>query len=203
MVGSTWDELVRSLPAVPEVSAPEPPTRNLEQFTIAMRDLATALEEQPSAETVLGLLEAGVDRLMGASGAADATVFILDEQTRELSFVVVRGRVPAERLKWRKLARGFGIAGWVADNAAHVVANDTNYDSRFCSWFDEELEFRTRTVIAVPILHAHRVMGVVELLNKTGKGLFTNVDLALCTVFANLAGQILGDLNQRGESTAG
>ena len=202
-MSTSWDELVRALPPVPEECAEESPVRNYELLAHSMNCIVEALESKPPGEAVLGLLETGIEKLMLTTQSRDSTLFVLDEQTRELSFVVVKGSIPAEKLKWRKLARGYGIAGWVAENATNVVANDTGYDSRFCTWFDDELEYHTKTALAVPILFNGRVLGVVELLNKSAKGLFTNVDVSLATVFANLAGQSLDDLTSRGEKTIG
>ena len=201
MAGTNWDELVQSLPEIPDEATPKSPLRNYELLAHALKAVVDALDTKPSAEEVLAVLESGVERLMATTCSADSTVFILDEQTRELNFAIVKGGAPSEKLKWRKLARGYGIAGWVAENASPVVANDTEYDSRFCDWFDEEIDYQTKTVLAAPIVFEGRVLGVVELINKTGKGLFTNVDLALATVFANLVGQVLNDLTNRGEST--
>ena len=204
MASTRWDELVDTLPP-PVVEEPpaSDPLHHYEQYLHSVRALIDALESKPPGETVLAMLEQGVEHLMAVTDAADATLFVLDEHSRELSFVVVRGTVPADKLKWRKLARGYGIAGWVAENATHVVANDIEYDSRFCSWFDDELAYKTKTVLAVPILHDDRVLGVMELLNKAGRGLFTNVDLSLTTVYANVIGQVLNDLTSRGEKTTG
>lgn len=194
----TRGDLIESMPDELEQSESTTPVRNYEQLIHAMQDVVDALRSNPTAEEVVAVLEKGVDSLIDMSDAADATLFVLDEQTRELNFVIVKGAGPAEQLKWRKLARGYGIAGWVAENAAHVVANDIQYDPRFCRWFDDELDYKTRTVLAVPIVKDGRVLGVIELLNKRDRGLFTNLDLAAATVFANLAGQALEALAARG-----
>lgn len=201
MTNSTWGDLINSMPDEPAEEVSDSPVRNYELLLQAMHEVVNALQSKPPAEDVVALLETGIERLMDTAGAIDSTLFVLDEQSHELNFVIVKGSIPEEKLKWRKLARGYGIAGWVAENATHVVANDIEYDSRFCIWFDDELEFKTKTVLAVPVVYDERVLGVVELINKRGKGLFTNADLAATSVFANLTGQVLDDLTSRGEKT--
>lgn len=207
MSNSTWGELVSSMPddgGETEGLGDVSPERAYERLLQSLNNLVIALKERTPAEGVVELLEQCVDCLMVTCEAADGTLFVLDEHTRELNFVIVKGEVPADKLKWRKLARGYGIAGWVAENAQHVVANEIEYDSRFCSWFDDEFAYKTKTVLAVPIMYEDRVLGVIELLNKRGNrglGLFTNADVAATSVFANLSGQVLEDLTSRGEKT--
>ena len=60
MAGTSWDELIHSLPPVPEESAPDSPVRTYERLAHAQRELVEALRLQPPADQVLDLLERGL-----------------------------------------------------------------------------------------------------------------------------------------------
>jgi GAF domain-containing protein len=69
---------------------------------------------------------------------------------------------------------------------------DVRRDPRFYSQVDEAFGFNTRSAMCVPVyLDDGRVLGVIEVLNKTGDRDFTQDDLNLSLVVAALAATAL------------
>jgi phosphoserine phosphatase RsbU/P len=65
---------------------------------------------------------------------------------------------------------------------------DAYRDARFSPDTDRETEFRTRSILCAPLLaHGGKLLGVIQVLNKAGGGVFTREDEALMAAFASHA----------------
>lgn len=108
------------------------------------------------------------------------SVLLLDEETGELYFEKTTAK-KREKNKFRKvrLKVGEGIAGWVAQEGIPVVVPDVSVDPRFCSRIDKETDFKTKSLMCVPIKSKGNILGVLEIVNKTTNEPFTKEDLDL------------------------
>lgn len=113
-----------------------------------------------------------------------ASLFLVDEATQELYFDVAMG-LPPEVSKIR-LKMGQGIAGTCAKERKAVIIADARKDPRWYRKADEKSGYVTRSIIAVPLLHRGRLIGVAQGLNKL-EGTFTLGDLRAFEAFASQA----------------
>jgi PAS domain S-box-containing protein len=60
---------------------------------------------------------------------------------------------------------GVGVVGWVAENGERLWIPDTYEDHRFYSGVDQRTEFRTESILAVPVRMEDTTLAVVELIN--------------------------------------
>eukprot|EP01062_Namystynia_karyoxenos_P018945 TRINITY_DN17083_c0_g1_i1.p1 TRINITY_DN17083_c0_g1~~TRINITY_DN17083_c0_g1_i1.p1 ORF type:complete len:1480 (+),score=441.93 TRINITY_DN17083_c0_g1_i1:106-4545(+) len=85
-----------------------------------------------------------------------------------------------------------GVAGRVAASGLAVNLQSAYSDSRFCRQLDQQTDFRTRTMLCVPVRcirgAEERIVAVVELANKCAHPRFGDDDQKLCEVFARFAG---------------
>lgn len=152
---------------------------------------------------VLRLLSHILDSAMQVLKASDGSLMLVDEQTNELVFAVVRGEA-ADRLVGYRLPPGQGIAGWVAANKQPQIVMDVRRDPRFFSTVDEAFHFRTRSMVCVPLcLDNGRVLGVIQVLNKVSDRPFTQDDLDLMLVVAQLAVTAMHRAERAGEPNTG
>ena len=121
------------------------------------------------------------------------SLLLMEEETERLKFEIVMG-VDAGKLKNFYLEQGEGIAGWVCLNGKPLVVENVQKDPRFSSRVDQLLDFKTRSVVCVPLLNGkNRVVGVIELINKLtsdSEGVFTEMDMAILSsigVFTGIA----------------
>jgi GAF domain-containing protein len=136
---------------------------------------------------VLSLMGEILDAALGVLKASDGSLMLTEEDSGDLVFTVVRGAA-AERLVGYRLPRGLGIAGWVAQHRQAQIVRDVRRDPRFYASVDEALGFSTRSMVCVPVyLDDGRVLGVIEVLNKLSDGEFTQEDLNLILIVAQLA----------------
>ena len=147
--------------------------RRVSQLT-ALYDVGQALASTLDPDELMNLILREACRVLEIT---QASFFLLDEQSGELVFRAgTDGR--AGLLIDLRLARGEGIAGWVAEHSEPLLVRQAQSDPRFSPVFDEITGFVTGSILCVPLMTKGRVIGVVEALNKPGAG-FTEDDLAM------------------------
>lgn len=104
-----------------------------------------------------------------------ATLFVVDERSRELIFFMPTGTAGG-LLREMRIPQTQGVAGWVATNRKSIIVNDVDADARFTSQVDQETGFKTRNILCVPLTVQDRLVGVLEVLNKEGDEDFTDED---------------------------
>jgi signal transduction histidine kinase len=116
-----------------------------------------------------------------------SSIFELDTTSGELSFCCARG-TGAEKLQELRLKIGEGIAGCVAQTEKALIVTDAHQDPRFLATFDGITGFTTRSILCVPLKAKNRLIGVLELLNKTDGTDFDEEDLDIVSILANQIG---------------
>lgn len=109
-------------------------------------------------------------------GAEAASVFLVDAPKQELYSTVNSTGVEI------CISINTGIAGRVATTGEPLVITDAYAEERFNRSNDAKTGFRTRNILCVPLkLKKGGVIGVVQLINKTGEGVFSRSQ-ALSTI---------------------
>jgi len=143
----------------------------LERILEVTRRLAAPIELR----TLLGEI---VDAARIVLGADRGSVFLYDPASHELVTAVATGvgtlRFPADR----------GIVGECAKSLRVVNVPDCYADPRFNPQADRQTGYRTRCLLAVPLVGDDGVLvGVLQILNKTD-GVFDTVDEHMATTLA-------------------
>jgi GAF domain-containing protein len=163
----------------------------LREFMDCMAKLIEAVEKPKEESEALELLSQVLDSAIRAIGARDGSFLIPDEETGELVFVLVQGESTKSNLIGRRLPAGRGIAGWVAENRRGTTVNNVPVDDRFYPELDVELDYRTSSILAAPLLGGNRLLGVVEVVNKQDGKLFSTGNLTVLTLMCRFAGELL------------
>jgi putative nucleotidyltransferase with HDIG domain len=126
--------------------------------------------------------------------AEKTLIYILNQNTQILQATIDNIKI--------HLKVGEGIAGYVAKTAEIVNIKDAYKDKRFLPLFDQKANFTTYTVLAVPIYDTKNnlIVGVVEVLNKKDKKIFTKEDENILKTFSSTLGGILSTIKLCGES---
>ncbi|MBI4843340.1 MAG: sensor domain-containing diguanylate cyclase [Nitrospirae bacterium] len=124
-------------------------------------------------------IEAATSLLNAEAGS----LLLIDNETGELFFEVALGE-KGDRVKSIRLARGLGVAGWVAENDEPVIINDIASDPRFYKGADEKTGFITKNMVCVPVRSKERIIGVLQAINKIG-GDFDQDDMVILFALAN------------------
>jgi GAF domain-containing protein len=133
----------------------------------------------------------GVARAIFAARAS--SILLLDEDANELVFEAVVGE-GEEGLLGRRFPAGTGVAGWVLATRTPLVIEDVAADPRFAKDVAEGTGYVPQGLMAVPLLHDERALGVLEVLDRQSH--FTLQEMELLGLFASQAAIAL-DLLQR------
>lgn len=107
-----------------------------------------------------------------------------DRPGTQLTFIASFGD-KSEGLVGREIRADRGIAGHVYSTGVAYRTGDAARDRHFDSAFDQETEYTTRTLIAIPIRIEQEVCGVLELINRADRGGYSERDLNLLEIFAD------------------
>lgn len=132
------------------------------------------------------LLELITESAVTILEAEAGSLLMIDSETNELEFKVAIGS-EADHLVGTRLAPGTGLVGTVADRGEPVIVNDTTRDPRWFSGVDDDIQFRTDTLMAAPLIGSAGVIGVLEVINKHDGGVFVEDDKRLLMTFAGQA----------------
>jgi signal transduction histidine kinase/putative methionine-R-sulfoxide reductase with GAF domain len=135
----------------------------------ALREVGVALGATLDLDELLELI---LQKLTEALEADRATLYLLDEDGKELVSRVAQGPgVRSIRVK-----SGQGLAGYVARTGRAIHVRDAYEDPRFNPEWDMLSGYRTRSILAAPMKnHLGKTNGVVQVLNKK-RGDFTDDD---------------------------
>jgi GAF domain-containing protein len=169
----------------------------LQEEVLALREYLRglqALQQDAQAITSAQDLELFLSKViytaLKAMDAADGSLMLVDYDTDELVFVVVKGMLQST-LQGYRFPKTAGVAGWVATHAEPLIVGNPQLDDRFYSRIDEAFGFETISLICVPLLSQDKVIGVMEVLNKFSQRAFDEVDLDLLTILAHIAAEAI------------
>jgi GAF domain-containing protein len=132
------------------------------------------------------LLHGIVEVARAIFGARAASIMLLDEEAGELVFEAVTGE-GEDTLVGRRIPSGAGIAGWVANSGQPLVVEDVASDPRFAVDEARRTGYVPKGLMAVPLLHDERVLGVLNVLDRPERRRFSVAEMDLLGMFANQA----------------
>ncbi|HEY2989745.1 MAG TPA: GAF domain-containing sensor histidine kinase [Candidatus Binatia bacterium] len=135
--------------------------------------------------TSMGLEEVVTTAMRFASaimGADGSSILLFDRENGRLNFFVAVGE-KASQLKNITLAKGEGIAGFVAETGLPMVVSDVSRERRFSKRIDQATGFKTRSVACVPLKVRGELKGVIEVVSKKA-GTFGDKELDMLTAIA-------------------
>jgi GAF domain-containing protein len=132
------------------------------------------------------LLHSIVEVARAIFSARASSVLLLDEEAEELVFEAVSGEGEGELLG-RRLPAGTGVAGWVLVTRQPLVLDDLESDPRFARGAAEATGYVPSGLMAVPLLHGERALGVLEVLDRPPEQPFTLAEMDLLGRFATQA----------------
>ncbi len=145
-----------------------------------LQALTQSLSSELNLEPLLkNILRSAVKVVKAAAGS----LLLLDPVTEELVFEVIEGG-GGKALEKRRMKKDQGIAGWVVTHQQPLIVQDVSQDKRFYRQIQEEIKFKTNSLICVPLITKGKIIGVLEVLNKMSGELFNDDDLDVLITFA-------------------
>ena len=176
----------------------------LQEEVLALREYlrgVRALQQDAQAVTSAQDLELFLNKVLytalKAMDAANGSLLLVDYDTDELVFTMVKGTIQS-KLQGYRIPKAAGVAGWVATHAEPLLVDRARLDDRFYSRIDETFGFETTSLICAPLLGQDKVIGVIEVLNKFSRQAFNEVDLDLLTILAHIAAEAIQQMEGGG-----
>ncbi len=132
------------------------------------------------------LLRAILDVARRVILAEAASLFFLDDATGSLELAITSQSEGVFAQPHLSVPAGRGIAGWVAKHGRPLLIPDAYADDRFYKEADKQTGFRTRSILCAPLIHAEKVIGVLQILNPKDREAFDESDLEGFAAYANL-----------------
>jgi diguanylate cyclase (GGDEF)-like protein len=132
---------------------------------------------------ILGLIMIKVTQLVDAQ---NWSLLLRNPASGELTFEIVVG-IHENPIKRLRLAPGEGIAGHVAETGNPLVVANVQKDPRFSRRIDALTEFRTETIVCLPLKFHGKVLGVIEIVNVRDMEKFKFHDYPILSILADYA----------------
>jgi GAF domain-containing protein len=174
----------------------------LREYLKSLQALMDAVNHLDAQTEIMPLLDSILASAMTVTGAKDASLMVVDDDSKELVFVVARGDMQAQSLVGQRIPPGKGIAGWVAQTGKAAITSTARADPRFYPGIDDAFSFTTNSILAAPIIGGGKVIGVIEVLNKHSDTPFAEADQTLLMLLCRFAGEVLNVMSQQEEKSA-
>jgi len=158
--------------------------RKLDRFA-AVSDITKTITPILNYET---LLQTILDKSAEMLKAEQGSLMLLDHETEVLLLKAKRG-INNRLTEKLSIQKGEGIAGKVAELGEPFLVEDVENDPRFKQ--KNRLRYKTRSFVSVPITIEDRVIGVLNLSDKTTGEIFNKEDLELIQSFAAQAAIVM------------
>ena len=161
--------LVRSFNTIFQSAADQLEERNrLKDLLAKLIGVASDLTSELDFDRLFPLIVGNVTEVMSAERTS---LYVVDWDSREIWTKVSEG------IKQIRLPFGIGISGRVAETGEMINVADAWELPYFDRSFDEKNNFRTRSVLCIPIKnHLGEIIGILQVINKKGKDQFDQED---------------------------
>ena len=122
---------------------------------------------------------------------------VQDHDHRGLVLVFSKGDTGNALRKWTTVPKDRGIAHWVVNNGRTALVNNVSNDARCGPDLDDDRKLKARSVLAAPVMSGGEVLGVLELINKRGGGLYAICDQKRLELMCRFDGELLAELARR------
>ena len=123
-------------------------------------------------------------QMVNVLGAEAGTLWVLDNGREVITAVAAHGESASKILHF-EMAVGEGIVGQVVASGVEQLINDASVHPKWAHRVDSTSGFVTKSLITVPLTAKGTVLGALQLLNKTGGGLFSTQDMRIALALAS------------------
>ncbi len=157
----------------------------LEQRIVELERIAQITQVINSTLDLNELLDLIIITAADLVGTEGGSILLADRRTGELFFAAATG-AGKEELKKIKVPVEGSIAGTVFKTRQPLIVQDVDVDPRHYDEVDQDIQFDTRSILAVPLIFKDRAVGVLEAVNKKDGVGFVEHDVS---ILSNLASQ--------------
>lgn len=137
-----------------------------------------------SMQNIDDLLEYALSESLRSLESESGSIFLWDEETKELELKVSNGR-SSEELRGLKKRLGDGVAGIVARDGKPMLVKNVDDDPRISNKNHTEKKYKTSSFICVPLIAKSKLVGVINITEKKSSQPFIDDELEFLFIIAN------------------
>lgn len=149
---------------------------------VGLLRLAGEIGREPA---LLGLLEMILEKSRPWMRAEACSIFLPDPATGDLVIHSAHGDSQPQ-LGELRVPAGQGIVGAAMKEKRMIRVDDVSRDPRFFAQADAQTGWKTKALLAAPLLDGEECLGVIEFLNPQGRPAFSRADEEMMEYFAGL-----------------
>lgn len=153
--------------------------QHLERLLEIGRNLSAMLELEPLLQTI-------IDVAADLTYSQEASIMLYDEEHNTLKFVAAPWFKQA-KLSEIQIPLENSIAGQVYTYGEPILVQDTSVDTRIYRNVDQETDFITTSILAVPMVYKGAITGVLSAVNKLNDTTYTQDDTTILKTLASQA----------------
>ncbi len=150
--------------------------RRLEHLLEVCRNLSANLD----LEQLLGAIIESASSLVGCE---NSSILVFVKETQSLRFAAAPFYIK-ETMHSMSIPVDTSVAGKVYSTGQPLAINQASEDERIYRAVDRELNFQTRSLLAVPLIFKGKTIGVLEAVNKLQPARFTEEDVLILQTLA-------------------
>lgn len=144
---------------------------NMEKELRFFEDLSSAVISSEEDKDVLLLL---IKRIKERTEAETCSIYLLNQDSGDLLMERTEGSLRKQTKLPAKA--GDGLAGFVQREGKPILITNVYKDTELAQKLDREIRHKSRTLIYMPIRSKGKILGVLELINKTDNSEFDQQD---------------------------
>jgi phosphoserine phosphatase RsbU/P len=148
-----------------------------------LKDITSMVASINSAENIENLLSSIIGKIKLALYCEGCSILLYNKEEDCLYFNTVEGD-KSESLLSMIVPKGFGIAGYVMEKRVSILDNDAQNNPLLFKEIDKKINFKTRNIMAIPMIAHGEFIGIVESVNTVDGRDFDKKELDL---FKNLS----------------
>ncbi|GIK65256.1 MAG: hypothetical protein BroJett018_30500 [Chloroflexota bacterium] len=158
-------------------------TRQLEALNQISSQLSFAIEDL---DRLLNIITQSAMEILKAEAGS---LLLLDDPTGDLVFHVALGPTAGALVGKRISKDASSLSAEALKRGEPIIVNDTAQDSRWHGEVvkqedEDEMTFHSRAILTTPLISQGSPIGVLQILNKKDRSIFTEEDAQLLTTFA-------------------
>jgi PAS domain S-box-containing protein len=148
----------------------------------AILRISTALPNYPDLEELLDYISREIKDLLNVEGAV---VLLLDEEKKEIYFLgaAYDDQGAQKKAKEVRFPAHLGVSGEVIRTGKPIIVPDTGKNPHYYTGVDQQMNFRSKTILDVPLHSRDRIIGVLCAINKKS-GPFDETDVELLSLIS-------------------
>jgi signal transduction histidine kinase len=129
------------------------------------------------------LLGAIIESASTLAGCENSSILVYDKESASLRFVAAPFYI-LEGMRTMSVPIDTSVAGRVYSTGQAMAINQADGDERIYRDVDKAINFKTRSLLAVPLIFKGKTIGVLEAVNKLNDARFTEEDVLILQTLA-------------------